>query len=175
MTFSDSTNPAPNADSSSREVNDPGGYHAGAPLPSPGAAISNVDHVATPIECRPRSHRDPCAPSGVEELIGARLSQRRGRLSNPSELLQAAMINQCHDCLHCRGPHVGNAASSCRESGMGQREDRDALSVPLEDSELLEELELLARLMIAANHSEGPLCQTALDGLLHEPPAPSCH
>lgn len=58
---------------------------------------------------------------------------------------------------------------------MGRREDKDALNVPLEDRVLLEELELLSRLMVAANQSDGPLCRATLDALLNQPPPATRH
>ncbi len=48
----------------------------------------------------------------------------------------------------------------------------DKLNVPLEDAELLAEVELTTNLIIAASESDAPLDQEALDQLLGvEPPA----
>lgn len=41
--------------------------------------------------------------------------------------------------------------------------------MPLEDTALLEEVELLSRLIVAVNESEGPLGDEAIDVLLAEP------
>jgi hypothetical protein len=46
---------------------------------------------------------------------------------------------------------------------------RDALDVSLHDSELLEEVELTALLMVAANDAAGPLARSAVDELLGVP------
>ena len=45
----------------------------------------------------------------------------------------------------------------------------DQLDVPLEDSTLLEEVELVSALMIAASDNEGHLDQQAIDQLLGVP------
>ena len=42
----------------------------------------------------------------------------------------------------------------------------DQLDVPLEDSELLEEVEMVSTLMLAATENEEPLDQAAIDRLL---------
>lgn len=52
---------------------------------------------------------------------------------------------------------------------MGNRREKDFLSVPLEDTALLEEVELLSRLIVAANEFKGPLGDEAVDALLAEP------
>lgn len=46
---------------------------------------------------------------------------------------------------------------------------RDALDVSLHDSDLQEEVELTALLMVAANDAAGPLAQSAVDELLGVP------
>lgn len=46
---------------------------------------------------------------------------------------------------------------------------RDSLNVPLEDTVLLDELELLSRFIVAANQSQGRLVQLTIDCLLSEP------
>jgi hypothetical protein len=43
---------------------------------------------------------------------------------------------------------------------------RNPLDVPLEDNELLDELELTANLMIVATRSPGPLCRAEIDRAL---------
>ncbi len=43
---------------------------------------------------------------------------------------------------------------------------RDQLDVPLEDSELLEEVEMVSNLILAASENEEPLEQAAIDRLL---------
>ncbi len=45
----------------------------------------------------------------------------------------------------------------------------DQLDVPLEDSELLEEVEMVSSLILAASENEEPLDQTAIDRLLGVP------
>jgi hypothetical protein len=45
----------------------------------------------------------------------------------------------------------------------------DALTVELEDTELLDEIELVAALMVAAETSDRPLTQTAVDEILGAP------
>ena len=45
----------------------------------------------------------------------------------------------------------------------------DQLDVPLEDSELLAEVELTTNLIIAASESDGPLDQNEIDQLLGLP------
>jgi hypothetical protein len=49
---------------------------------------------------------------------------------------------------------------------MAQEHSKDSLDVPLEDEQLLAELDLLTRLILAANGTDKPLCQTAIDRLL---------
>jgi hypothetical protein len=49
---------------------------------------------------------------------------------------------------------------------------REALDVPLHDSELQEEVELTVLLMVAANDAAGPLAQGAVDELLGVPRHP---
>jgi hypothetical protein len=48
----------------------------------------------------------------------------------------------------------------------------DQLDVPLEDAELLAEVELTTNLIIAASASDGPLTQVEIDGLLGVAVAP---
>jgi len=48
----------------------------------------------------------------------------------------------------------------------------DELDVPLEDPELLAEVELTTNLIIAASSSEGHLTREAIDGLLGLPESP---
>jgi len=55
---------------------------------------------------------------------------------------------------------------------MGRGDKRDSLSVPLEDTALLHELELLARLMVAANDCTGRLGKGEVDALLAKPTRP---
>ncbi len=43
---------------------------------------------------------------------------------------------------------------------------RDQLDVPLEDSELLEEVEMVSSLILAASDNEEPLDQAAIDRIL---------
>jgi len=50
---------------------------------------------------------------------------------------------------------------------------RNALDVPLEDSELLNELELTANLMIVATRSPGPLRRAEIDQALGVAPVPA--
>ena len=47
----------------------------------------------------------------------------------------------------------------------------DQLDVPLEDSELLEEVEMVSSLMLAASEHEEPMDQAAIDRLLGVPTA----
>jgi hypothetical protein len=49
----------------------------------------------------------------------------------------------------------------------------DQLDVPLEDAELLAEVELTTNLIIAASSSDAPLSQDDIDRLLGVPPSPS--
>ena len=61
------------------------------------------------------------------------------------------------------------AVCSCdprRTEGRGVRVMDDQLNVPLEDSELLAEVELTTNLIIAASESESPLPQDEVDRLL---------
>jgi hypothetical protein len=44
--------------------------------------------------------------------------------------------------------------------------ERDPLDVPLHDAELLEEVELSARVIIAASNADGPLTQAQVDVVL---------
>jgi hypothetical protein len=48
----------------------------------------------------------------------------------------------------------------------------DQLNVPLEDSELLAEVELTTNLIIAASESDAPLDQEQIDNLLGVPKVP---
>ena len=50
------------------------------------------------------------------------------------------------------------------------RRQRDSLNVPLEDTDLLDELELLSRFIVAANQCQGRLVEQTIDSLLSEPP-----
>ena len=52
---------------------------------------------------------------------------------------------------------------------MDNRGERDSLRVSLEDTALLAELELLSRLIIAANECEGRLGKETIDALLAGP------
>ena len=52
---------------------------------------------------------------------------------------------------------------------MGDRCERDLFNVSLVDTVLLDELELLSRLMVAANECEDRLGATAIDALLAAP------
>jgi hypothetical protein len=45
----------------------------------------------------------------------------------------------------------------------------DQLDVPLEDAVLLEEVELISTLMVAASEAEGPMDQSEIDRLLGVP------
>ena len=47
----------------------------------------------------------------------------------------------------------------------------DQLDVPLEDSELLEEVEMVSSLMLAASENDEPLDQAAIDRLLGVEPS----
>jgi len=49
----------------------------------------------------------------------------------------------------------------------------DQLDVPLEDAELLAEVELTTNLIIAASSSDAPLSQDDIDRLLGLPPSPT--
>lgn len=57
---------------------------------------------------------------------------------------------------------------------MHRGDKRDSLNVPLEDTALLHELELLARLMVAANHCTGRLGEGEVDALLAKPTRAEC-
>ena len=49
------------------------------------------------------------------------------------------------------------------------RRQRDSLNVRLEDTVLLDELELLSRFIVAANQCQGRLVERTIDCLLSEP------
>jgi len=58
------------------------------------------------------------------------------------------------------------------ELGEGDLEQVDPFDVRLEDDELLDEVELTANLIVAANQSEAPLSVTEIDEILGVIPQP---
>jgi hypothetical protein len=66
--------------------------------------------------------------------------------------------------------HVNGAADAGRlastEDETGRRVVDDHLDVPLEDATLMEEVELISTLMIAASEAEGDMDQAQIDQLL---------
>lgn len=102
--------------------------------------------------------------------VAEKLAYEFGELRNSAVI---SVLSACVDEYPYDGPHFIEQAARARLMRLGRPQSgwptipaRDSLDVSLHDSELADELELTARLMVATNESEHALGQEEVDRIL---------